>query len=110
MEGSTAENGQTFDRHIMTSELMRLQKILNREDVLPAVAYRRNVVIYELVCYINCLIGCVLSGRTDSMSAFIRRSGEFMDKHPAEGYERYYSAARGYLAEVKHAFKVGEEL
>ena len=94
----------------MSAELSRLHSILNSEEVVPGTAYRRNMAIYELVCYVNCLIGCVESDRRHVMPAFIRRSRVFMDMHPSPTYERYYSVVRSYLTEVQQAFEVGEEL
>ena len=35
---------------------------LNTEAVLPPLAHRRNHVVYPLVCYVNNIIGCYLSG------------------------------------------------
>jgi hypothetical protein len=95
---------------LLTPDLSRLHSLLNSKSVVPDIAYRRNKAVYELVCYVNCLIGCVLSDRGDAMPAFIRRSREFMDKHPPEAYEQYYSVVRIYLAEVKQTFGVGEGL
>ena len=89
----------------MSDELSRLHQILNSEGVVPGIAYRRNKVIFELVSYVNCLIGCVLSQRRDVVPLFAERCRFFMDSHPAApDYEKYYAMVRGYIAEVERVF------
>ena len=88
----------------MSPELSRLHSLLNSETVVPGIAYRRNKVVYELVCYVNCLIGCVLSGRRDVMPSFVHRCREFMSGHTLPEHESYYAAVRSYLAEVEREF------
>ncbi len=90
----------------MIPELSHLHSILNSEDLVPGVAYRRNKVLYELVCSTNCLIGCVLSERRDSMPVFVQRCREFMDSHPPAEHDLYYSAVRRYLETVELAFEL----
>jgi hypothetical protein len=90
----------------MNPELSRLHAILNSEGVVPSIAYRRNKVIYELVCYVNCLIGCALSNRIDAMPVFIQRCREFMDSNPLEEHDNYYSVVRNYLTEIQRTFKL----
>ena len=78
--------------------------MLNSEAVVPGIAYRRNKLVYELVCYVNCLIGCVLSDRRDVMPSFIHRGREFMGSHILPEHESYYSVVRSYLTEVEREF------
>jgi hypothetical protein len=66
----TAAQVTVVDGHLMSPELSRFHSILNSDPVVPEIVYRRNKVIYELVCYVNCLIGCVFSGRRDVMPIF----------------------------------------
>jgi hypothetical protein len=88
----------------MSDELSRLHQILNSEDIVPGTAYRRNKVIFELVSYVNCLIGCVLSKRQDMIPLFTERCRVFMENHPAAPeHEKYYDAVRSYAAEVGRA-------
>ena len=88
----------------MSPELSRLHSILNSEDVVPIIAYRRNKVIYELVCYVNCLIGCALSNRIDAMPIFVQRCRDFMDSNPLEQHDHYYSVVCSYLTEIERIF------
>jgi hypothetical protein len=90
----------------MTPELSRFHSLLNSETVVPDVAYRRNKVVYELVCYVNCLIGCVLSGRHEMMPIFVQRCREFMGSHVLPDHDSFYSVVRSYLIEVEREFKL----
>jgi hypothetical protein len=89
----------------MSDELSRLHQILNSEDVVPGIAYRRSKAIFEFVSYVNCLIGCVLSQRRDVVPLFAKCCRVFMDGHPAApDYEKYYDVVRGYISEVERVF------
>jgi hypothetical protein len=90
----------------MNSELLRFHLILNSEELVPPVAYRRNVVIFELVRYVNCLLGCVLSQRRDVLPVWIRRCRAFIKQHPAQAdWKKYYAAVRDYIAELEREFE-----
>jgi hypothetical protein len=93
----------------MTSELSRLHSILNSEDLVPDVAYRRNKVLFEFVSYVNCLIGCVLSERRIMMPVFVQRCREFMDNQASAEHDRYYSVVRSYLAAVEQTFDLQKD-
>jgi hypothetical protein len=41
---------------------VELLRRLNSPNILPQRAYRRNVRIYELVCYVNCMIVPLVTG------------------------------------------------
>jgi hypothetical protein len=89
----------------LSDELSRLHQILNSEGVVPGIAYRRNKVIFELVSYVNCLVGCVLSQRRDVVPLFVERCRSFMDSHPATpDYEKYYDVVLRYIAGVERVF------
>jgi hypothetical protein len=90
----------------MSNELSRFHLILNSEGVVPALAYRRNKVIFELVSYVNCLMGCVLSQRRDVVPLWIRRCKLFLEQNPAQpDWEKYYGVVQNYIAEVEREFK-----
>ena len=73
-------------------------KKLNDAAVLPPHAYRRNHALYELVCYVNCLIGCRISGNADGVALFKERAKEFMSDHPPTAeVARYYVAVTDYV-------------
>jgi len=73
-------------------------KKLNSPEYLPQIAYRRNHNLYELVCYVNCLIGCRLSGNAEGQDVFKNRIKQYMDDHPpAEMFEKYYNVVSAYL-------------
>ena len=90
----------------MSDELLRFHLILNSESLVPARSYRRNVVLFELVSYVNCLLGCVLSQRRDVVPVWIRRCRDFMAQNPARpDWERYYVVVQDYIVKVEQEFK-----
>ena len=94
-------------KHFMSPELSRLHSLLNSETLVPNIGYRRNKLMYELVCYVNCLIGCVLSNRRDTMPILVQRCREFMDSHVFyPEAESYYSVVSSYLIEVEREFEL----
>lgn len=73
---------------------------LNSPDYLPPGAYRRNHEMYELICYVNCLIGCRMSGNSEGEGMFEKRIKEYMDGHqPSPEMEEYYNIVSSYVAE-----------
>ena len=82
-----------------TTDQIRTQ--LNAEEILPGHAYRRNAGVYELVCYINCLIGADLSGRQDMIDLFADRARTYIDEHvPGPEFEKYYDTVKDYLTSI----------
>jgi len=71
---------------------------LNDPEVLPPLAYRRNDRNYELVCYVNCLIGCRVSGNAEGIALFEYRIKRFVaDYPPTAETSRYYDAMNNYV-------------
>ena len=65
---------------------------LNADDVLPALAHRRNAAVYPLVGYVNHVIGCYLSGNFAAIPLFIERARQHMAASPAvPRTETYYT-------------------
>jgi hypothetical protein len=76
-------------------------KKLNSQDYLPAGAYRRNHEMYELVCYVNCLIGCRISANAEGESVFQSRIKRYMDQHPPTAKnQKYYGLVSSLIAGV----------
>lgn len=74
-------------------------KKLNEAALLPPQAFRRNHLHYELVCYVNCLAGCRISGNTEGETLFEDRIKRFMAAHPpASDLVKYYQAVADYVA------------
>jgi hypothetical protein len=81
------------------SRRRELEEKLNSPDYLPARAHRRNHRMYELVCYVNCLLGCRISGNTDGEAVFRDRVEKFLAENPAEeGYGAYYNIIGEYTS------------
>ncbi|WP_395394086.1 hypothetical protein WBP07_02560 [Novosphingobium sp. BL-8A] len=55
---------------------------LNDPAVLPPLAFRRNHRHYELVSYVNCLLGCRISGNAVDAALFESRIEQFLASHP----------------------------
>ena len=75
-------------------------KVLNHPDLLPEKAFRRNASIYELVSYVNNIIGCYSSENFGPIPLFIERARSHMSENPNE-HEQYYSKVEGYLKDLK---------
>jgi len=63
-----------------SDDLARFIKLLNTEDLAPKDGFRRNKSIYELVCYVNNIIGCYMSQRVDPIPIFISRIRIYLDE------------------------------
>ncbi len=71
---------------------------LNDPAVLPPHAYRRNHLTYELVTYVNCLVGCRISGNLEGASLFENRIRRFMVDHPqTPDVAAYYEVVAEYV-------------
>lgn len=71
---------------------------LNCSDIVPPHCYRRNKVHYDLVSYVNNIIGLYLSKNYEVIPVFIGRAARHMEEFPA-GPESmpYYQLASRYL-------------
>ncbi len=79
---------------------------LNSKIHAPKGCYRRNVRIYNLVCYVNNIIGCYLSHHEEAIMAFIRRSRKHMNDFPEnEELHEYYKMVKEYLDVVESHLK-----
>jgi hypothetical protein len=79
-------------------QLHALQRELNRADLVPRHCYRRNKVHYELVCFVNNIIGLVLSDNYEVIPVFVGRALNHIKDFPAtEETEIYYPLVTRYL-------------
>ncbi|MDH7976070.1 hypothetical protein QH494_28155 [Sphingomonas sp. AR_OL41] len=75
-----------------------IAKRLNDPAVLPQHAYHRNHATYELVGYVNCLVGCRISGNTEGAALFAERVDRFIAEHPrTPDVAEYYQAVINYV-------------
>jgi hypothetical protein len=75
---------------------------LNEAALLPPHAYRRNHLHYELVCYVNCLAGCRISGNAEGETLFKDRIERFIAAHPATSdLIKYYEAVTDYITPTR---------
>ncbi|MCI5208894.1 MAG: hypothetical protein D3910_08885 [Candidatus Electrothrix sp. ATG2] len=66
-----------------STELDAMHRELNKSENIPEMGFRRNVRVYELICYINNIIGCYLGKNAETIPIFIGRSRSHMEKYPA---------------------------
>jgi hypothetical protein len=84
------------------ARLRQFQTCLNRPEVLPERAFRREGRNYELVSYINNISGLLLSLNFEAIPNFVARAAEHMVEVPATtpNCEQYYSIVSDYLSHV----------
>ncbi|WNO10073.1 hypothetical protein [Teredinibacter sp. KSP-S5-2] len=90
----------------MEEELLDLQRRLNSAEYVAEEIYRRNEINYPLVCYINNITGCYISGNYEVIVLFIGRAR----KHMKESREKlresgYYSLVEEYLSIMERYLK-----
>ncbi|MEK8028837.1 hypothetical protein [Pseudaquabacterium rugosum] len=82
----------------LDEQIFKLHSELNRADIVPRHCYRRNKVHYDLVCYINNIIGLLNSENLDVVPVFVGRALQHMNDFPAgEESATYYEHANRYL-------------
>jgi len=74
----------------MIPELERIQKALNSKELSPRKGYRRDVAVYELVCYVNNITGCYLSGNLEPIRVFINRARVYIEDNEKDEINRNY--------------------
>lgn len=83
------------------ARLADIERRLNSVDLLPAFAFRRNHEVYELVGYVNCLLGCRLAGNTQGEGVFKDRISQYMASHaPTPEISKYYQVVSSYVGEA----------
>jgi len=89
-----------------SQEIDEWHRKLNSKDYAPKGCYRRNVRVYNLVCYVNNIIGCYLACHEEPIIHFIRRSRKHMNDFPAnEELIEYYRMVKEYLRVVESHLK-----
>lgn len=83
-------------------KLKAMHEQLNSKSVAPSKAYRRNVAVYELLCYINNIVACYISRNEEPIPVFIGRAREyFLRAKPSAPWENYYAYVEEYLNEME---------
>lgn len=89
-----------------SEELDKWHKEMNAVSNVPARGFRRNVVVYPLVCYVNNIICCYLSKNADPIPIFIERSRIHMESNPpTEEWKDYYSRINKYIEIMENHLK-----
>ena len=82
----------------MIDEIEKCHQYLNDSDLIDLKYYRRNMVAYEYVSYINHIVACYYSKNYEVMTTFFCRAKKFIAKN-GEKYidEKYTEMTKKYL-------------
>ena len=76
--------------------------ILNHKDSVPDRGYRRDVREYDLISYVNNIIGCYLSDNYPVIPVFIERARNHMNEYePNENSLAYYDRVAEFLNDME---------
>ena len=79
---------------------------LNAKGLAPSRGFRRNVVVYELVCYVNNIIACYVSKNEEPIPIFIERARLFIANAKSDSeWQMYYNSVSVYLNELESHFR-----
>lgn len=88
------------------SQIESLHGILNHKSIMPRLAYRRNFAAYNLICYVNNMIGLYLSENYEVIPIFISRAHAHMKEFSAAvEAQPYYRLIGFYLRQMVHALR-----
>jgi hypothetical protein len=83
------------------SVIKAFHTVLNSPSLVPEQCYRRNKVSYELICYVNNLMGLFLGKNYHVIPTFIARADRHMTEcPPTPGSQAYYEVVEKYLAQM----------
>ena len=84
-----------------------MHQAMNAEENIPPRGFRRNVVIYELVCYVNNIIALYISKNSNSIPVFIERSRYFIEKNSerCQDCKEYIQTVNEYLDIMENHLK-----
>jgi hypothetical protein len=78
-------------------KIITLLSRLNNVKVLPSKAFRRDVSVYELICYVNNITGCYLSHNLLPIPILIERARYYMDLNQEDELSPYYELVTDYF-------------
>ena len=85
-----------------SSKIDGMHEQLNSKGFAPIRGFRRNVTVYELVCYINNIVACYVSKNAEPIPVFIGRAKAYIaSAKPNEEWQVYYEYVSHYLNEVE---------
>jgi hypothetical protein len=93
----------------LSEEIEEFQKKLNSKEYAPRRGYRRNVVVYTLLCYVNNITACYISKNEEPISIFIGRARKHMQKFPPEEWKEYYDLVEGYCNALESHLKTHDK-
>lgn len=88
-------------KSLKSKEIALLQKKLNAAENVPPRGFRRNVPVYQLICYVNNITGCYISKNIQPIPIFIERAREFIKDNQVDENAGYYDLVLRYLDAVE---------
>lgn len=80
---------------------------LNADGEVPPRWYRRNAVEYELICYINNIIGCYLAHNYKAIPLFIQRCKGFLNRYTVKEEDTHcFEHISEYLLDLESLMKL----
>lgn len=90
------------DIKIYELDIESWHKKLNSDQNVPYMGYRRNVVVYRLVCYVNSIIGCYFSSNFKPIPIFIERARIHIEENINETkWSGYHEMVSQYLNDIE---------
>lgn len=90
----------------MSEEIDRQHALLNAEELVEPRWYDRNHKAYELVCYVNTVMGLYLAGHYEPIPAFLDRVHGYLSREDkAQVSERYRQVVEVYIRLVARALE-----
>lgn len=90
------------NKKVTESDIDLWHKKLNSEKNAPSMGYRRNVVVYKLVCHVNNIIGCYLSNNFKPIPIFIERARIHIEENAKETkWREYHKMVLSYLRDIE---------
>ena len=94
------------DQKFESEKIDAWHKKLNSKGLRPDIRYRRNAVVYPLVCYVNNIAALYLSQNEDPIPVFIGRARKHMKNNPdTENCHEYYKMVSNYLDDIENHLK-----
>jgi len=81
-----------------STAIEKMHEEYNSEANIPKHGFRRNSIIYELVCYINNIIACYVSKNEKPIPIFIERAKVYVNESSEkEELSNYLNKVKEYL-------------
>lgn len=95
----------------MREEINQKHALLNAPGLVQSRWYDRNHKAYELICYVNTIMGLYLSGNYEAIPAFLDRVHGYLSREDkAQVTDAYRRAVDGYVRLIARFLDASTEL